>query len=44
LIEAGISADRLEAKGYGEKEPFTTNLTEEGKALNRRTEFLIKGY
>ncbi|WP_109098288.1 OmpA family protein [Aquimarina sp. AU58] len=44
LVEAGISSDRLEAKGYGENEPFTTNLTEEGKALNRRTEFLIKGY
>ncbi|WP_299218685.1 OmpA family protein [uncultured Aquimarina sp.] len=44
LVQAGISADRLNAKGYGENEPFTTNLTEEGKALNRRTEFLIKDY
>ena len=44
LIEAGIASDRLKAKGYGENEPFTTNLTNEGKALNRRTEFLIIDY
>ncbi|MDY8134852.1 OmpA family protein [Aquimarina sp. 2201CG5-10] len=44
LIEAGISSDRLSVKGYGENKPFTTNLTEEGKALNRRIEFLIIDY
>lgn len=44
LVEAGVLSDRLEAKGYGENEPFTTNLTNEGKALNRRTEFTIKSF
>ena len=44
IVKAGISADRLVAKGYGESDPYTTNLTSEGKALNRRTEFLILDY
>jgi outer membrane protein OmpA-like peptidoglycan-associated protein len=41
LVKAGIDSERLATKGYGENEPYTTNLTEEGKSLNRRTEFLI---
>lgn len=44
LVEAGISSYRLEAQGYGENDPYTTNLTDEGKALNRRTEFLVLDY
>ncbi len=38
LIENGIEADRLEAKGYGESRPAANNSTPEGKALNRRVE------
>jgi outer membrane protein OmpA-like peptidoglycan-associated protein len=38
LIENGIEADRLEAKGYGESRPAADNSTPEGKALNRRVE------
>lgn len=41
LIKAGISADRLTAKGYGKDQPIATNDTEEGRQLNRRTEFKI---
>lgn len=41
LIEQGIAAERLEAKGYGETQPRGTNETPEGRAGNRRTEFLV---
>jgi len=41
LTDASIASERIDTKGYGASEPFTTNLTEEGRALNRRTEFLI---
>lgn len=39
LIQAGIAADRLEAKGFGESQPRYTNDTNEGRAGNRRTTF-----
>lgn len=41
LIKAGISANRLTSKGYGEEQPISTNDTDEGRQLNRRTEFKI---
>ncbi len=41
LIEAGISPDRLEYKGFGKSQPVSGNETEEGRALNRRTEVVI---
>lgn len=41
LINNGISADRLQYKGFGESLPLATNDTEEGRRLNRRTEFQI---
>ena len=41
LIGSGIDEDRLVAKGYGETEPIATNTTEEGRQMNRRTEFKI---
>jgi len=41
LISKGISAERLVAKGYGETIPVSENDTEEGRQLNRRTEFKI---
>ena len=43
LLEHGISADRLTYKGYGESKPVSPNDTEEGRALNRRTEIRIMG-
>ena len=41
LIKAGIAANRLTSKGYGEEQPISTNDTDEGRQLNRRTEFKI---
>jgi OOP family OmpA-OmpF porin len=38
LIERGVSADNLEAKGFGASQPVASNKTAAGKAQNRRTE------
>ena len=41
LILRGVSADRLQAVGYGQDRPIETNETDEGRAANRRTELII---
>jgi outer membrane protein OmpA-like peptidoglycan-associated protein len=41
LIEKGIDPERVTAKGYGLTKPVESNKTEEGRALNRRTEVTI---
>ena len=41
LIKRGIQADRLSFKGYASSKPIGDNRTEEGKAMNRRTEFKV---
>jgi len=41
LISKGIPTARLSAKGFGETQPVADNKTEEGKALNRRTEMKV---
>lgn len=43
LIAHGIAAGRLTYKGYGMEDPISTNETDEGRQLNRRTEFKITG-
>jgi outer membrane protein OmpA-like peptidoglycan-associated protein len=40
LVEQGVDAARLTAKGYGATKPVASNDTLEGKATNRRVEFL----
>ena len=42
LVAEGVSRTRLQFVGYGESRPVATNATEEGRALNRRVEFIIK--
>lgn len=44
LVEnGGIDKSRLTARGYGKSKPIATNDTDEGRALNRRVEFVILG-
>ena len=40
LMELGISKDRLTAVGKGSHEPIADNSTDEGRAKNRRVEFV----
>ncbi len=40
MISMGIAADKLESKGLGESMPITDNSSPEGKANNRRVEFV----
>ena len=42
LIELGVEASRLTTSGFGESKPIGTNDTSEGKANNRRVEFVKK--
>ncbi|MEN2997922.1 MAG: OmpA family protein [Brevinematia bacterium] len=41
LIKSGISADRITAEGYSFDRPIAPNDTEEGRARNRRVEFVL---
>jgi outer membrane protein OmpA-like peptidoglycan-associated protein len=42
LVSLGVDGSRLTAKGYGETKPLDNNATPEGKANNRRVEFVKK--
>src|SRR5690606_38265734 len=41
LTDKGLSSNRLTVKGFGESVPKYGNDTENGRAQNRRVEFLI---
>ena len=41
LVGKGIAPERLKFKGFGETQPMETNDTAEGRARNRRTEFVV---
>ena len=41
LIDAGVSAARIRPVGMGEDQPVASNLTPEGRAVNRRVEIVI---
>ena len=41
LVELGVPAWQLTAKGYGPSEPVADNTMEEGRSMNRRIEFHI---
>ncbi len=43
LTEHGIKATRMTSRGYGADSPVATNATDEGRQMNRRTEFKITG-
>jgi len=40
IINKGIAANRVAARGYGEQNPIASNSTKEGRRLNRRIEFV----
>ena len=41
LVNNGIEEQRMKYSGYGLSRPISSNETDEGRALNRRTEFKI---
>ena len=43
LLDKGIKSSRLTYKGFGKTMPVANNETEEGRARNRRTVFVITG-
>jgi OOP family OmpA-OmpF porin len=43
LVQSGVAAEALEARGYGETQPIADNATEEGRQANRRVEFRVIG-
>lgn len=42
LVKKGVNADRMTAKGYGDMIPVESNATPQGRAKNRRVEFIVK--
>ena len=40
--ESDIDPSRLKASGFGESSPKASNNTDQGRASNRRTEFIVK--
>jgi len=41
IVTKGVSVNRIKTKGLGKRKPISTNTTEEGRKLNRRTELVI---
>jgi outer membrane protein OmpA-like peptidoglycan-associated protein len=44
IVREGFGPDRLSAAGYAEYHPVATNLTTEGRGMNRRVDIVILGH
>jgi len=42
LVKKGVATDRLETQGFGPDRPVQPNTTSEGRAANRRVDFLTR--
>lgn len=42
MVDKGVAANRMEAKGYGESQPIADNSTKKGRQTNRRVELKVK--
>ena len=42
LVERGVAPGQLAAEGVGYLAPLTANSTEEGRAINRRVELVLR--
>ncbi|NEN23159.1 OmpA family protein [Cryomorpha ignava] len=42
LVINGVIPERIANEGIGEKDPYASNLTDEGRALNRRVELFFR--
>ena len=42
LVKAGLPASRFTPVGYGSTQPVAANDTDEGKAQNRRIDFVVR--
>ena len=43
FVQQGISANAIEARGFGKSEPIASNDTPEGRQQNRRVELVLSG-
>lgn len=43
FVQQGISADSIEARGFGKTQPIASNETPEGRQQNRRVELVLSG-
>lgn len=41
LAANGIAFDRIQSEGFGESKPIADNITDDGRQLNRRVEFMV---
>ncbi|MFV8756085.1 OmpA family protein [Nannocystaceae bacterium ST9] len=44
LVKKGVDRGRLEANGFGAKDPVAVNITSDGRAQNNRTELKVKDF
>jgi OOP family OmpA-OmpF porin len=42
MVQAGLPAERFQPHGYGSDTPIASNETDEGKARNRRIDFVVR--